>query len=110
VEDDVEVVSGTDSEVEVEDEVVPVVVSCRLVEIPALWAATAVNSRAWMKNERLERRITNVCICVCKVTKEFDVKSRSKRKISRKVKKESKRESEPWVCCLSRTLGDASPN
>ena len=34
-----------------------------MLETPALWAATAVNRRAWMKSERLERRmigITNV--------------------------------------------------
>lgn len=74
VDEVVDVVSGTE-----EDEVVSLVISDTMLERPALWAATAVNSRAWMKNERLERRmvgITNVST-EYRVTKEFDPKSRT---------------------------------
>jgi hypothetical protein len=46
------VVSGA-SEVDVEE----VVRSLTMLGTPALWAATAVNSRAWRKNERLDRRM-----------------------------------------------------
>lgn len=75
VDEVVDVVSGTEEE----DEVVSLVISDTMLERPALWAATAVNSRAWMKNERLERRmvgITNVST-EYRVTKEFDPKSRT---------------------------------
>lgn len=51
VDEDVDVVSGG-SEEEVSD-----VISGRILVTAALWAATAVNSRAWMKNERLDRRM-----------------------------------------------------
>lgn len=74
VDDDVEeVVSGAS---EVVDEVVSLVRSTML-ETPALCAATAVNSSAWTKNERLERRIlrTNVCVSV---TKEVEVQGKSR--------------------------------
>jgi hypothetical protein len=57
VDEVVGVVSGAS---EVEEEVVR---SDTMLETPALWAATAVNSRACMKSERLDRRmvgITNV--------------------------------------------------
>jgi hypothetical protein len=56
-------------EVEVDDEDVDVgsaeldeevsLVRFRISETPPLWAATAVNSRAWTMNERLERRMMN---------------------------------------------------
>lgn len=63
VEEDDEVVDVVSGASEVEDEVVWLVTSDTMLETTALWAATAVNNRAWMKNDRLERRmvgITNV--------------------------------------------------
>jgi hypothetical protein len=54
VDDEVGVVSGAS---ELEDEVVSLVRSGKMLEGPALWAATAVNRSAWTKNERLERRM-----------------------------------------------------
>lgn len=79
VDDDVvEVVSGAS---ELEDEVVSLVISETMLERPALCAATAVNSSAWTKNERLEIRIfgTNVW----SVTRE-DQEGKGIKRISRK--------------------------
>lgn len=57
VDEVVGVVSGAS---EVEEEVVSVVRSDTMLETPALWAATAVNSRACMKSERLDRRMVGI--------------------------------------------------
>jgi hypothetical protein len=70
-EDDDEVV-GVDS-AELDEEVS--LVRFRISETPPLWAATAVNSRAWTMNERLERRMMNK-------TREYDQKSRCESKVA----------------------------
>jgi hypothetical protein len=61
-----------------------------MLETPALWAATAVTSRAWMRSESLDKRMVGIT----KVqTKGFDrEESRDKTEKEGKMKKESKRQ------------------
>jgi hypothetical protein len=94
-EDDDEVV-GVDS-AELDEEVS--LGRFRTSETPPLWAATAVNSRAWTKNERLERRMMNK-------TREYD----QSQDVSRKSKSQRISRNEKGVQANWKHINHARPD